>query len=184
MCSEPIATEHAHLLEPETRRLICACDACSLLFDGEGAAKYRRVPRQARFLRGFQLSDAAWDNLLLPINLAYFFFSSPANRITAFYPSPAGATESTLTLDAWQEIVRANPILEQMQPDVEALLIKRISRPEMPGSPEYYLAPIDACYKLVGLLRTHWRGLSGGSEVWQHVEAFFHELRAKATTDA
>ena len=44
--------------------------------------------------------------------------------MTAFYPSPAGATESLLPLTAWEEIVRENPALREMQPDVEALLVR------------------------------------------------------------
>jgi hypothetical protein len=39
---------------------------------------------------------------------------------------------------------------------------------------------IDHCYKLVGLLRTHWRGLSGGPEAWQMIERFFAELKEKS----
>ena len=44
----------------------------------------------------------------------------------ALYPSPAGATESLLSLEAWQEIERENPQLTDMQADVEALLVNRI----------------------------------------------------------
>jgi hypothetical protein len=40
----------------------------------------------------------------------------------------------------------------------------------------YYLLPIDRCFKLVGLVRTHWRGFSGGSELWQQLERYFAEL--------
>jgi hypothetical protein len=42
------------------------------------------------------------------------------------------------------------------------------------------VVPIDACYKLVGLIRLNWRGLSGGADVWQKIGEFFGELRAKA----
>jgi hypothetical protein len=45
---------------------------------------------------------------------------------------------------------------------------------------EYYIAPIDECYKLVGLIRTNWRGLSGGTEVWIEIGRFFAELRSKS----
>ena len=63
----------------------------------------------------------------------------------------------------------------QLQPDVEALLVNRVG-----GTREYLLVPIDECYKLVGLIRTHWRGLSGGAEVWREIGAFFAALKTRA----
>jgi hypothetical protein len=39
--------------------------------------------------------------------------------------------------------------------------------------------PIDECYRLVGLIRLNWRGLSGGSEVWEEVDKFFEQLEGK-----
>ncbi len=45
---------------------------------------------------------------------------------------------------------------------------------------EYYLAPIDKCYELVGLIRSNWRGLAGGPEVWQKIRDFFTELKEVA----
>ena len=36
-----------------------------------------------------------------------------------------GPTESLLELDAWQALEAANPVLAQMEPDVEALLVNR-----------------------------------------------------------
>jgi hypothetical protein len=93
------------------------------------------------------------------------------------FPSPAGATESLLTLETWSELSTANPILKEFEPDVEALLVNRIGQ-----SREYCRVPIDQCYRLVGLIRTHWRGLSGGTEVWKHFTAFFNELKAKSAT--
>jgi hypothetical protein len=184
LCSIELAPEHEHLLEPSSRRLVCSCTACSLLFDGQTGAKLRRVPRRVRFLSNFRLTDSQWDGLFIPINMAFFFHSTPAGKIVALYPSPGGATESTLALDTWGEIAESNPILNAMEPDVETLLVRRLSRGDGSGSPEYYLAPIDECYKLVGLLRANWHGLSGGSEVWQVVESFFRQLREKAESDA
>ena len=184
LCGIELVPEHQHLLEPLGRKLVCACTACALLFDGQIGTKFRRVPRRVRFLSNFQLTDAQWDGLFIPINMAFFFHSTPAGKIVALYPSPGGATESTLTLDTWGEIVERNTVLASMEPDVEALLVKRLSRGDGAGSPEYYLAPIDQCYKLVGLLRANWHGLSGGSQVWQAVEAFFKQLRELSDSDA
>jgi hypothetical protein len=180
LCSAPLSPDHQHLIEPATRRLSCACDPCALLFDQPTGGRYRRVGRQVRMLTDFVISDDQWDNLLVPINMAFFFYNTPAGKIGAFYPSPAGATESLLSLDAWDNIVLANPLLRTMEPDVEALLANRLGAMRGFAAAEYYLAPIDVCFELVGLIRTHWRGLSGGTEVWQHLTQFFADLRRRS----
>jgi len=175
LCSLALGPEHPHLVEAATRKLICACDACAVLFDRDQAGRYRRVPRDTRYLPDFQLSDVQWNALSIPVGLAFFFHSTAAGRVVAIYPSPAGATESLLDLDAWGDIVHDNPVLASIEPDVEALLVNRVGQAR-----EHYLAPIDQCYRLVGLLRTHWRGISGGSEVWQEIERFFARLKRQA----
>ncbi len=180
MCSRELAPAHEHLVDPLTRRLICACDACAILFESQTVAKYKRVPRDVLFLRDFQLTDAQWDGLMVPIEMAFFFKSTPQKRVIALYPSPAGATESLLSLEAWADIESANPALLHMEPDVTALLVNRVSHVQGSGSPEYFLVPIDECYKLVGLIRTHWRGFSGGTEVWREINEFFSTLKMKA----
>ncbi|HEX8772753.1 MAG TPA: DUF5947 family protein [Pyrinomonadaceae bacterium] len=175
LCSAELPTDHAHLVEPQTRQMICACQPCSILFSGQAETKYRRVPRRVRYLSAFQLTDAQWDSLLVPIGMAFFFHSTPAARTLALYPSPAGATESLLDLESWDEIVRDNPLLKEMEADTEALLVNRVREAR-----EYYLVPIDECYKLVGLIRAYWQGLSGGAAVWEEIEKFFAELKRKS----
>lgn len=175
LCRVNITPWHRHLLEVANRQIICACDACALRFHAVVGGKYKLIPRDVRTLQDFQLSDVQWDGLAVPINLAFFFCSTPEARLVAMYPSPAGATESLLSLDAWEMIVAENPLLARMEPDVEALLAYRVGTKR-----EYYLAPIDTCYKLVGLIRIHWRGLSGGKAVWQEIEQFFTDLKGKA----
>ncbi len=176
MCSAELAAEHEHLVDVSTRQLTCVCQACAILFSGKANAKLRRVPRRIRYLADFQLSDAQWESLLIPISKAFFFNSSVAGKVVALYPSPAGATESLLDFESWAEIRRYNPVLEEMEPDTEALLVNR-----MRGASEYYLLPIDECYRLVGLIRTHWHGLSGGAQMWEVIGKFFAELKGKAT---
>jgi hypothetical protein len=180
MCSAELRPEHAHLVEITQRRLHCACDACAMLFSGREGTKYRRVPRDARLLEDFHISDSEWESLLIPINLAFFFQNSLDSRVSALYPSPAGATESLLPLEAWSSIAARNPILNKMEPDVEALLANRVGKARGVSEAEYYIVPIDACYKLVGLIRLHWKGLSGGTEVWKEIGDFFTGLRARA----
>jgi len=179
LCSAVLASEHPHILEPIGRKLLCACEACALLFSGRTDAKFKRVPRYVRALGSFRMTDAQWDSLMVPINMAFFFRSSPEARMVAMYPSPAGAVESLLPLDTWTEIVRDNPELNAMEADVEALLANRIGHARGFNAPEYYLLPIDECYKLVGLIRVHWKGFSGGTEVWQEIASFFEELKGK-----
>jgi hypothetical protein len=180
LCSHQLAAEHPHLIEPASRKLLCACDACAILFSGAAETRYRRVPRCIRFLADFHLSDAQWESLMIPINMAFFFNSTPAGHVVALYPSPAGPTESLLGLDSWDEIVQSNPLLKEMEPDVEALLVNRVGSARGYASAQYYLVPIDECYKLVGLIRAHWRGLSGGSKVWEEIAIFFNGLKQRA----
>ncbi len=175
MCSAELPPDHQHLVEPLSRQLICACQPCSILFSGDAEMKYRRVPRRIQSLADFQMTDAQWESLMLPISMAFFFHSTPAGKIVALYPSPAGPTESLLDLESWDEITHDNAVLKKMEPDVEALLVNRVG-----NAREYYVVPIDECYKLVGLIRARWRGLSGGTEVWTEIKEFFDGLKQRA----
>ena len=172
LCGKMVAREHQHLIDPAARKLMCACDGCAVLFSQSGETKYKRVPRRIRFLENFAMTDAQWDSLLIPIGLAFFLKSSTEGRVLAMYPGAAGRAESLLSLDTWTDIVQDNPVLNQMEADVEALLVNRLNRPA-----EYYLTPIDKCYELVGLIRSNWRGLSGGAEVWEKIADFFTQLK-------
>jgi hypothetical protein len=181
LCGSDISFDHSHLIEITRRKLICACGACAVLFCGQAGPKYKRVSRRVLLLANFHMTDAQWDSLMVPINMAFFFKSSVEDKVIALYPSPAGATESLLTLENWHDIVAENPALAAMESDVEALLVNRVGHARGTSAPEYYLLPIDECYKLVGLIRAHWRGLSGGTEVWQELARFFAELKTRAT---
>ena len=178
MCTQPIPDEHSHVVNVASRNLLCVCRACYLLFTHEGAAggKYRAVPERYVYDASFQLSDARWDELQIPVKMAFFFFNSQLGRFVAFYPSPAGATESLLGLEAWDEIARANPSIATLQPDVEALLV--YGRRE--GTFDCFLVPINACYELVGRVKLRWKGFDGGEEAWRDIELFFSGLREKS----
>src|SRR5262249_50410684 len=124
---------------------------------------------------GFRLNDLQWEGLNLPIRLAFFLHSTPADRVVALYPSPGGATEALPDPEAWRALAEDNPVLGSFEPDGEALLV---NRPGPEGA--WYRAGVDRCYELVGLVRTHWRGLSGGAAVWEEVRRFFAALKGRA----
>jgi hypothetical protein len=180
LCSVGLRPDHPHLIELAQRKLLCTCEACAILFSGQAAVKFKRVPRRVRSLPDFNLTDAEWNGLMVPINMAFFFKSSLEDRVVALYPSPAGATESLLALESWNDIVQRNPILNQMEADVEGLLVNRLGYSRGYSAAEYYLLPIDECYKLVGLIRMRWKGLSGGTEVWKELGEFFTSLKARS----
>jgi hypothetical protein len=179
LCSAPLAEAHQHLLEPADRKISCACDACAVLFSGQADMRYRRVPRRIESWPQFVMGDLQWESLGVPISLAFFFFSSPQQQIVAVYPSPGGATESTIPAEAWEPVTKDNPALTKLEPDVEALLVNR-----MRGARAYYRVPIDECFKLVGLVRTNWRGLSGGAALWPEVDKYFQQLEARSAKKA
>ncbi|MEU9763181.1 DUF5947 family protein [Streptomyces sp. NPDC047985] len=182
MCAAPAGEEHRHVVDLDRRALMCCCRPCHLLFTDEGARqRYRAVPDRYLRFEGFSPDARAWDALRIPVGLAFLFRDSTQDRTVAFYPGPAGATESELPLDAWAALVEADPALSMVRPDVEALLVRRADRG---GGREdvtsCHLVPIDACYELAGRLRTLWRGFDGGREAHAALDAFFERVDARS----
>jgi Family of unknown function (DUF5947) len=177
LCGEPIPDEHRHLLDLDTREVSCACRACSLLFDrsAAGGGHLRLIPDRSYRLEAFELDDLDWEELRIPVDMAFFFRSSREERVMAFYPSPMGPTESLLGLEAWAALEHRNPVLRTLEDDVEALLVNRVR-----GARRHWIVPIDECYGLVGLIRTRWRGFTGGAEVWREIGRRFEELDRRA----
>ena len=178
MCAEQISDDHPHVVDLESRALMCTCRGCYLLFTAEDAQlRYRAVPDRYLAFPDVTLDARQYDELEIPVGLAFLFNSSVLNRTVAFYPGPAGATESELPLEAWTRVVEANPQLSVLRADVEALLLRGTDR----GSEfSCHLVPIDACYALVGQLRRLWRGFDGGTEAHQAMEDFFAEIAARS----
>jgi Family of unknown function (DUF5947) len=177
-CDVELGGEHSHVVNVSTRSLMCVCRACYLLFTHEGSAggRYRPVPdRYFTVDTGGAAKNQAWEALQIPVGVAFFFFNSSLGRVAAFYPSPAGATESLLPLDTWADIVRVHPFLAELAPDVEALLVRRTR-----DQAEAFIVPIDACYELVGRIRRHWRGFDGGPEAREQLDEFFSRLRERS----
>ncbi len=106
--------------------------------------------------------------------MAFFFQNSPLDRTVAFYPGPAGATESELDLASWNEIRTADPRVDMLADDIEAVLV-RVPDDET-AAPQSYLLPIDACYEFVGRLRMLWHGFDGGQQVREFIDEFFGHL--------
>ena len=173
LCGAEVPAEHRHLLQLEERQILCACESCFALRSGD--AELRPAGHRTLALDGFQLPDELWAELRIPIGLAFLFRSSATGGVAAFYPSPAGATESELDLGAWAELELANPVLQTLEADAEALIVNRLSDP-----PQFAIAPIDRCYALVGLVKLRWQGINGGPDLPQAIQSWFDELRAEA----
>jgi hypothetical protein len=177
LCGNPIHEPHSHVVDLTRRNILCTCRACYLLFTHQGAARgrYRAVPDRYLHDPSFRITERQWDALGIPVGMAFFFRNSSLDRTLAFYPSPAGATESELSMQSWEELVEGNAELASIEPDVEALLVRHQG-----DAFESYLVPIDACYELVGLVRLHWRGFDGGEEARRAIDAHFERLRARS----
>jgi hypothetical protein len=175
MCAAEIPAEHGHVADLEAASLFCACRACYLLFTQEsaGGGRYRAVPD--RYLSDAPLTPAEWDELQVPVGLAFFLHSSVTGELTAFYPSPAGATQCQLDLAAWQRLAASHPLLAAAAPDVEAILVSNGE-----AGADLFILPIDVCYELVGRMRLLWRGFDGGSEARESIAEFLDRVRSRA----
>ncbi|HLI60049.1 MAG TPA: DUF5947 family protein [Solirubrobacteraceae bacterium] len=173
LCTTKIPDDHRHLIQLEERRIVCACEACWALHSGD--AEYRPTGTRTLWLERFRCDEETWGRFQIPIALAFFMRSSITGGVVAFYPSPAGATESELSLEAWDALVALNPVLAELDPDGEALVVNRLSDPH-----QHVIAPIDDCYALVGLIKTRWEGISGGDALTEAVPAFLESMRARA----
>ena len=173
LCGTGIQEKHSHLLHLGERRILCVCTNCW----AQGAAdpEYRPTGSRVLWLEGFDLPEDVWGRLQVPIGLAFFMQSTSTGTTVALYPSPAGATESELELEAWADLKRANPVLDSLEPDVEALVVNRIADP-----PQFAIVPIDECYGLVGAIKASWEGISGGAAIERAVPGFFADVRKRA----
>lgn len=175
LCAAEVPSEHQHLVDPRARRILCVCGACAVLFDSGGVTQYRRVPRESCELRGLEFGEDLWARLGIPIGLVFLFRSSVSKTALGVYPSPGGPTETEIAAGVWDEIAALDERLGRMEEDVEAMLVNRVG-----GARDYFIVPIDECYKLAGVVRRYWRGFSGGDELWEKLGGVFEELRNRA----
>ena len=173
LCSADVPAEHRHVLDERSGELLCTCRACSLLFEREaaGAGHYRLVP-----VGRTRLDGVPTDLLDVPVGLA-FFVKQDDGRVLAHYPSPLGTTEHEVDGDTWRALEAQVPALAAMRPRVQAFLVRTMGRHE--GDRQWVL-PLDECYRLVAVIRTHWSGMAGGSAVWREVARFFADLDGRA----
>jgi hypothetical protein len=175
LCATTVPEEHRHLLNLVERRIECVCESCWALRSGD--AEFRPTGSRTLWLADLELPEQVWAGFQIPIGLAFFMESSVAGCVVALYPSPAGATESELHFSTWSRLVALNPVLAELEPDVEGLIVNRLADP-----PVYAIAPIDRCYALTGTVKASWDGISGGAAVEEAVAAFFDGLRSEAIT--
>jgi hypothetical protein len=172
LCGIGIGEDHRHLLHLTERRIVCSCEACWAMRSGEG--DYRPTGNRTVWLPDLDLPDDVWANFQIPIGLAFFMSSTVTACVVAMYPSPAGATESELHFESWARMIELNPVLADLEPDIEGLIVNRLSDPPM-----YVIAPIDRCYGLTGAIKATWEGISGGTGVDRAVTRFFENLQAE-----
>ena len=121
------------------------------------------------------LTDEQWASFQIPIALAFFMVSTVSGGVVGLYPSPAGATECELDLEAWDRLCEENPLLASLEADAEALVINRMAEP-----PQHAIVPIDIAYQLVGVVKASWEGISGGAATEAAVARYFAGLREPA----
>ncbi len=173
LCGISVPEDHRHLLHLAERRIVCSCEACWAMRSGEG--DYRPTGNRTVWLPDLNLPDDVWAGFQIPIGLAFFMNSTVTGCVVAMYPSPAGATESELHFESWHRMTELNPALGELEPDIEGLIVNRLSDP-----PVHVIAPIDRCYALTGAVKSTWEGISGGTGVEGAVTRFFAELHEQA----
>ena len=167
LCSAAVPENHRHVLDEQRDELLCACQACTLLFqrDAAGGGHYRLVPD-----RRSRLPELSPSELGVPVGLAYFVRQRDGS-VDAHYPSPMGATRWDVDEGTWRRMEERCAALRNLEPGVQALLLNTAR-----GAKEHWIVPIDDCYRLVAIVRREWKGLSGGSEVWPAIARFFAGL--------
>ena len=178
LCVSGLSDDHRHLLHLDERRILCVCETCWSMRSGD--PEFRPCGSRTLWLEDFVMPDEVWAAFDMPTGLAFLMRSSASGTVIALYPSPAGATECELPLDAWEQLAARNPILERLEPDAEALVVNRLEKAGGGDGGQHLVVPIDQCYKLVGAIKESWEGISGGSAVESSVRVFIEAMRGRA----
>lgn len=172
LCARVITSEHEHLLEPDARRVLCACAACAARLSPSWprpGARYLKVESRVAALDELQIDEGAWAELQVPASLGFFAVRSRTAEVVATFPGRAGLIETFVPLKAWGALERQFPVLKSLLPDVEGLLFRRVARQR-----RYLRASIDHCYELASLLRES--GVQGVAHDAPAVQVFFDRL--------
>ena len=124
MCSRelPDSSASARTGQP---KLVCACDACAILFSDQAQTKYQARAPARSIPAGFRMTDSQWDGLDDAHQHGILFQEHAAKPRGRAVSSPAGATESLLAFETWEKLNVENPVLLEMEADVEALLVNQ-----------------------------------------------------------
>jgi len=178
LCAAPLDDGHPHLLDVDTDSVRCVCRACAVLFDRSAASngKLRRIPDRRVALPPVPEGGggAAWSAIGVPVQIAFVVLDD-AGVATVRYPGPAGITRADVGDLAWTELLDEAPELVQLEPEVEAMLVR-----DRQGRSTRYVVPIDDCFRLVAVMRQSWVGITGGDEMWSAVDQWFDDLAARS----
>ena len=154
----------------------CACARAAWRFARATPSCARRGTRVV-WLDDFELSDELWarsrSRSASPSSCAT---APPAASSRSIRARPGRPSRSS-TSDAWEELGPPTRCSIDLEPDAEALIVNRMAEP-----PQHAIAPIDECYRLVGLIKASWEGISGGAGPEEAIAAFFDELRARSAS--
>lgn len=171
LCSIALGDPHRHVVDLEQRSLCCACGACAILFvTGE---RFRTIPERVLAESNFELTQAEWTALGIPVGLAFVFASSRRGGHVVCYPGPAGITEAESDPGMWEALSRGTRLAAELVPDVEALLVYGARGT---NHLDCFLIPIDVAYGLAGRLRGTWVGFSGGDVAQRELDGFLADL--------
>ena len=158
LCGEWLGEIHLHLWHVQERRSACACRRCETRDARNRMRGYRRMQPRVELLEGFEMSEAMWVALTTTVGLAnavaFFFRTSRTREVKACGPGRGESLdviETTVDPEAWATLVDRNPVLNDLESDVEALLVHRLGL-----NPEHYRVSINLAYRLTGLARGDW----------------------------
>ena len=143
-CSSALDSPPNPLFEVATQRVLFACNPCASRFEKRSGGPFKLIPRSTRQIEDFRMPEVPWQTYDLPGNVTFVFYCTAAAKLLSVCKVAAGTVDLTVPREVWKAIIEANPVLEEMRPDVEGLLIIHTG-----DSREYFIAPIDVCYNLI-----------------------------------
>ena len=180
MCAEPIGEEHQHVVDLESRGLMCTCRACYLLFTARATPqlRYRAVPDRYLSFPDLAFGAGQWDELrdpgragvLLP-QLRARTGRSRSTRARPAPPSPScrwglGPDRRRPTRAGHARARRRGAAGPRARPTASG-------RRVLPGADRRLLRAGRAAADV-------WRGFDGGQEARAAIDAFFADVAARS----